>query len=142
MNLERYGKFQNQFKKVKQERYLGQMGYQICIKMFFLSQPLQDMINSILKSGKMSETWKEVNIMLIPKEGQDLTIARNYTQILLLNNDYKLFTMILAERLKIIFQDFIHENQRGFSFQINMALIIFLKNSMILLCNKFMCYKC
>lgn len=96
------------------------------------------MINSILQSGKMPETWKEANIMLIPKEGQ----ARNYRQILLLNNDYKLFTMILAERLKIIFQDFIHENQCGFSFQINMALIIFLKNSVILLCNKFMCYKC
>lgn len=36
-----------------------------------LLQPLQNMMNSILQEGKMVDTWKEVNITLIPKDGQD-----------------------------------------------------------------------
>lgn len=35
-------------------------------------------MNSILQGGKMPETWKEANIMLISKERQDLTLARNF----------------------------------------------------------------
>lgn len=36
-------------------------------------------------------------------------LSKNYQRILL-NNDYKIFAMILAERLKSILQDFIHED--------------------------------
>lgn len=38
-----------------------------------------------------------------PKEGQDFTL-RNYRLILLLNNDYKLFIIILPDKLKISLQ--------------------------------------
>lgn len=40
--------------------------------------------------GKKLETWKEANIVLIPKEGLDLTLTRHY-RLKLYNNDYKLF---------------------------------------------------
>lgn len=48
----------------------------------------------------MPEIWKETNIKWIPKEGCGLTSTKNYRPISFLN-DYK-FTLILAERLKII----------------------------------------
>lgn len=55
------------------------------------------------------------NISLIPKEGQDLTNAKNYRPISLLNNDYTLFTRILAERIKFFLQHFIGEDCGGSS---------------------------
>ena len=52
-----------------------------------LLQPLQNTMNSILQVGKMPESWKEADIALIPKEGQDLTLTRNHRPISLLNNE-------------------------------------------------------
>lgn len=66
------------------------------------------MINSILQGEKMPETWKEANITLIPKERQDL--ARHYKPTSLVNY-CNMFTTILAERLKLILQECIHEDQ-------------------------------
>lgn len=56
----------------------------------------------------MPETWKEVNITLIPKQVQHLMSARNYRPISWLNNDCSLFTMTFAERLKIVLKEFNH----------------------------------
>lgn len=61
----------------------------------------------------MPESWKKSNKALIPKEGGNVTLTRNYRSILLLNNDSKLFVTILADRLKIILPGFIHEDQRA-----------------------------
>ena len=58
--------------------------------------PLKDLMNSILKSSKIPWTWSEANITLIPKEEQDPFLIKNYRPISLLNNDYKIFTSILA----------------------------------------------
>ena len=71
-------------------------------------------MNSIINTGEIPETWKTAYITLIPKEGQDLTLTKNYRPISLLNNDYKLFTAILAERLKKVLEEFVHEDQSGF----------------------------
>lgn len=38
-----------------------------------LLQPLQNLMNSILKRGNMPNSWKEANKALTPKEGQALT---------------------------------------------------------------------
>lgn len=43
------------------------------------------------------ETWNITNIAIITKEGQDLTLMRNYRPISLINIDYKMFTMILEQ---------------------------------------------
>lgn len=75
-----------------------------------ISQPIKEVMNDILIKGKTSETWKEAYIMLILKQGTDLTLIPNYR----LNNDYKLFAAILAERLKKTLREIIHEDQAGF----------------------------
>lgn len=64
-----------------------------------LLQPLQNTMNSTLQGGKMQEGWKEANIAIIPKGGQDLILTRNYKPTSLLTMTM-LFTMILADRLK------------------------------------------
>nr|GEZ82414.1 hypothetical protein [Tanacetum cinerariifolium] len=79
-----------------------------------ISIPLQQTMNDILQNRRMPDSWKEANITLIPKEGQDLSSIKNYRPISLLNNDYKIFTSILAERMKKMLQNFIHEDQCGF----------------------------
>lgn len=67
-----------------------------------LLEPFQNMMNSILEMGKIPESWEEANIELIPKKGQDSVLTSNCRLIQILDNDYNLFTMILADRLKII----------------------------------------
>lgn len=36
------------------------------------------MMNSILYSVRIQESWSTANITLIPKEGEDLTIKKDY----------------------------------------------------------------
>lgn len=75
---------------------------------------MKNVINSIIQDVNMPETWKEANMALIFKEGQKLDLTKNYRPVSLLNKGYKLFTMILADKLKIILQEFIHDKQYGF----------------------------
>lgn len=56
-------------------------------------------MDGVLQGEKMSQTWKGANIALL-SESQDALRIKNYWPISLLNNEYKLFTEILAERLK------------------------------------------
>lgn len=58
-------------------------------------------MNSILQNSMMPDSWIDANITVISKEGQNLNLTK-YIYISLLYYDFKRFTMILAERLKII----------------------------------------
>lgn len=60
------------------------------------------------------ESWREANIILIPKESTDLKDPKNYRPISLIIIDYKIFAAILAERLKKFLQLYIAEEQDGF----------------------------
>lgn len=79
--------------------------------------PMRDLLNTILQGNSMPDSWKDASISLIPKEGQAFTPVKNYRPIFLLNNDFKLFTSILAERLKQVLRDYTHEDWCGFSTQ-------------------------
>uniref|UniRef100_A0A803TXE0 Reverse transcriptase domain-containing protein n=1 Tax=Anolis carolinensis TaxID=28377 RepID=A0A803TXE0_ANOCA len=79
-----------------------------------LTPPLQQVMNKILVEGKVPATWKEANITLLPKEKADMANVKNYRPISLLNTDYKIFTSILAARLKEVLKDRIKEEQAGF----------------------------
>uniref|UniRef100_A0A670JMH3 Reverse transcriptase domain-containing protein n=1 Tax=Podarcis muralis TaxID=64176 RepID=A0A670JMH3_PODMU len=79
-----------------------------------LSQPLREVMNTILKEREIPETWKEAFIILIPKDEADSTQVKNYRPISLLNTDYKVFAGIMAERIKKVLQEIIHEDQAGF----------------------------
>uniref|UniRef100_A0A803TII6 Reverse transcriptase domain-containing protein n=1 Tax=Anolis carolinensis TaxID=28377 RepID=A0A803TII6_ANOCA len=79
-----------------------------------LSPMLLKIMNQAMQNEIIPNTWKEAIITLIHKEKSDPQDIKNYRPISLLNTDYKLFTNILAERLKTFLTDWIKEDQAGF----------------------------
>uniref|UniRef100_A0A670HZZ0 Reverse transcriptase domain-containing protein n=1 Tax=Podarcis muralis TaxID=64176 RepID=A0A670HZZ0_PODMU len=79
-----------------------------------LAPALCEVMNDILKDGKIPESWREAFITLIPKSDTDKLNIKNYRPISLLNNDYKIFADIMANRLKKHLTDLIHKDQAGF----------------------------
>uniref|UniRef100_A0A803TLB1 Reverse transcriptase domain-containing protein n=1 Tax=Anolis carolinensis TaxID=28377 RepID=A0A803TLB1_ANOCA len=75
---------------------------------------LKKLMNKITNEGKLPNTWKEANITVIHKEKTDPTNVKNYRPISLLNIDYKIFTNILADRMKEFLKNWIQEEQTGF----------------------------
>uniref|UniRef100_A0A803T4B4 Reverse transcriptase domain-containing protein n=1 Tax=Anolis carolinensis TaxID=28377 RepID=A0A803T4B4_ANOCA len=71
-------------------------------------------MNRALEEKQIPYSWKSANITVIPKEGADKTKVKNYRPISLLNTDYKIFTNILASRLKEILNEKIGQEQTGF----------------------------
>ena len=57
---------------------------------------------------------KQGIITLLPKPGKDKRHIDNLRPITLLNVDYKLFTIVLANRLKVGIDQIISESQSGF----------------------------
>uniref|UniRef100_A0A670HYC8 Reverse transcriptase domain-containing protein n=1 Tax=Podarcis muralis TaxID=64176 RepID=A0A670HYC8_PODMU len=79
-----------------------------------LSNTLCDTMNNILRGGKIPESWREAFITLIPKPDTDKLNIKNYRPISLLNNDYKIYADIMANRLKKYLATLIHIDQAGF----------------------------
>uniref|UniRef100_A0A670JNS3 Reverse transcriptase domain-containing protein n=1 Tax=Podarcis muralis TaxID=64176 RepID=A0A670JNS3_PODMU len=79
-----------------------------------LVQILCDTMNNILRGGKIPESWREAFITLIPKPDTDKLNMKNYRPISLLNNDYKIYADIMANRLKKCLINLIHKDQAGF----------------------------
>lgn len=75
---------------------------------------LRKAFNWVLKEGDIPNSWREAYISAIPKEGKDRMECSNYQPISVLNQDYRLFTSILARRLEVILPDIIHQDQTGF----------------------------
>lgn len=59
-------------------------------------------------------TMKQGIITLIPKPDKDPKILDNFRPITLLNTDYKIVTLIYANRLKMFLHKIISESQSGF----------------------------
>ena len=60
-------------------------------------------------------TYQRLGILkLLPKPRKDPRITKNLRPITLLNVDYKLFTKVLADRMKLVLPDIIHTDQNGF----------------------------
>uniref|UniRef100_A0A669BP42 Reverse transcriptase domain-containing protein n=1 Tax=Oreochromis niloticus TaxID=8128 RepID=A0A669BP42_ORENI len=70
--------------------------------------------NYILKTGVIPPSWNEASISLIAKEGKDRLDCGNYRPISVLNQDYKIFTYILAKRIENILAQIISLDQTGF----------------------------
>uniref|UniRef100_A0A803U0R0 Reverse transcriptase domain-containing protein n=1 Tax=Anolis carolinensis TaxID=28377 RepID=A0A803U0R0_ANOCA len=79
-----------------------------------LIRNLKDIMNNSFKKAIIPNSWQNANITLLHKEKTDPADLRNYRPISLLNNDYKIFTTILSNRLKKILNVRIKEDQSGF----------------------------
>lgn len=70
--------------------------------------------NWVLKKGEIPYSWREAISSVIPKEGKDELECSSYRPISVLNQDYRLFTAILARRIEKILPSIIQLDQTGF----------------------------
>lgn len=75
---------------------------------------LKVVINKILDGEALLKTWSEAVISLISKTDQEIPDVKDFSPISLLNTDYKIFSKILAERMKKVLSNYIWEDQAGF----------------------------
>lgn len=78
---------------------------------------LQSTFNWVLKRNIIPPSWREAVISLIPKEGKDRPVYVNYKPVSVLNQDYKIFTHILAKRIERLLTQIISLDQKGFIHQ-------------------------
>lgn len=79
-----------------------------------LSPLLLRTFNWVLKKGEIPPSCRETIITVIPKDGKVSTDCSSYRPVSLLNQDYKLFTSILAKRLEAILPVIKQLDQTGF----------------------------
>lgn len=72
------------------------------------------MFNESIANQYIPPTLNQGLIKLIPKPNKDLLTLDNWRPISLLNNDYKVFALIFANRLKNLLDSIIDETQSGF----------------------------
>ena len=71
-------------------------------------------INYGYKTGELSITQKQGIITCIPKSNKDRNLLKNWRPISLLNVTYKMASACIANRIKSVLDNIIHENQKGF----------------------------
>ena len=80
----------------------------------FLIPHLSKLFNNILKGDQFPEEMLLANMSLIPKPNKDHTLPQNYRPISVINNDLKIFSRLLANRLSAIIPTLISPYQSGF----------------------------
>ena len=73
-----------------------------------------DSINEVQELGSFTPHQRTGILKLLPKPHKDPRIVRNLRLIMLLNMDYKLFTKVLSDRLKVVLPSIVHSDQNGF----------------------------
>ena len=79
-----------------------------------LAPMLAAVLNHALVTGKLPDHFLEGDISVLYKNKGDRDDPRNYRPITLLNTDYKIFTRILASRMREVVHQFVAECQKGF----------------------------
>ena len=70
--------------------------------------------NYAIESGELAPSHNESYLKLLPKEGKDLTLLKNWRPITLSNCDLKIITKTLANRLSEGFKSIISQNQTAY----------------------------
>lgn len=104
----------SEISKLKTNKALGMDGY---TSEFY--KPLWGTINPNPNTKntfkiEIPSSWREAFIFVIPKEGKDKLDCSNYRLVSILNQEYSLFTAIMARHLETILPDIIHVDQTGF----------------------------
>ena len=68
----------------------------------------------MIKSNKFPKLWRKSRVIAILKPGKDSSLPKNYRPISLLCHTYKLFERMLLNRLNLITEDAIIQEQSGF----------------------------
>ena len=79
-----------------------------------ISDLLVSSLNFSFEHGMLSPSQRNGIITLLPKKDRDPNFVKNYRPISLLTADYKLIAKTMANRLKQVLSDLIHEDQNGF----------------------------
>ncbi len=74
---------------------------------------LTEVLNATLQEQALPKHFLEGDISMLYKKG-DRADPRNYRPITLLNTDYKIFTRVLAIRMREVVHEFVEECQKGF----------------------------
>jgi len=102
-----------------------------------LGKHLLECWNYSREKGRLPLSQRNSTIMLIPKEGKDLTQIGNWRPITLTNCDLKIFTKAYANRVSVVLDKLIHPAQTAYipgrSVHDNLRMFEFYKNY----CNKY-----
>lgn len=79
-----------------------------------LEDTLVGVFNCLLDGQELPLYFNSATLKVLHKPGRDPEQPASYRPISLLNTDYKIYTKILAERLKVILPHIIHADQTGF----------------------------
>lgn len=104
-------------KKLKLNKSPGVDGLSSEFYKLFSEEIAPFLLNVFEESLNFEELPPSLNqglITLIPKPQKDVLLLDNWHPISLLNNDYKIFALCLANKLKMVLNDIIDESQNGF----------------------------
>ena len=79
-----------------------------------MGQLLVECFNESFAKGEMSPPQRQAVFTLIEKKDQDRSDLKNWRSISLINVDAKIASKVIAERMKCLLLDLIHNNQSGY----------------------------
>ena len=104
-------------KNLKNNKSPGTTGFPADFFKFFwndIGAFLVRSFNCSIRKGELSTSQKLGIVSILPKGNKPREFLKNWRPISLLNTTYKIFSGIIANRLKEVLDTLIHENQKGF----------------------------